>query len=179
MASSKNLIAYASTSSLTCSLASLASGSTRESAVFTNTVSLNFDAQVQVTFTLASGSPSTTGPQVNIYANASLDASVWPIIGLASGATKSTGAGDASIGALNDASPGVQLIGIFSLVTTTTNGERTFRTQPFSIAAAYNNSLPEAFSLMIENITGVAFSTSTVTTANYVEVTPIYSTSGN
>ncbi len=179
MAATSNKIAYAGSSTLACTQTSLASGSTRESGIYTNSSTANVypEVGVAVTFTIASGTPSTTGPAVNIYANGSLDATLWPIIQLSSGATFSTGGGDAAVGALGSP-PNVRLIGSFGLQTTTSSGERTFRTQPFPVSAGLGV-VPEALSIMVENSTGVAFSTSTATTTQLVEVVPLYTTSGN
>jgi hypothetical protein len=134
---------------------------------------------VSCTFTLASGSPATSSQlAINFYANGSVDSNTWPIIMLSSGAVKATGAGDASIGALSTPN-NMQSIGSFYIQSTTSSGERTFRTPAWSVAAAFNGTLPPAFSIMVENQTGIAFSTSTVTTANYLQYAGVYSTSGN
>ncbi len=48
------------------------------------------------------------------------------------------------------------------------------------MAAAYRGgAIPDAFSILVENSTGIVFSASTATTANYIEVIGIYTTSGN
>lgn len=179
MAATKNLVAYSSSSSLTATLASLSSGSARESVSQVNTSNLYFDYLVALTFTIASGSPSTASPNVNIYANGSVDNTLWPIIQLSSGATKATSGTDNSIGALGTP-PNLKLIGSFGLQTTTSGSERTLRTQPFSVAAAfYPSPVPEAFSIIVENSTGVAFSVSSVTTAALLDIVGVYTTSGN
>jgi hypothetical protein len=179
MAATKNLIAYGAGTQITCSIASLATGTTRESNTVSNTASNFFDCLVSLTFTLASGSPSTASQgAINIYANASVDGTLWPIIMLSNGTVKATGAGDASIGALANPNS-LQCIGSFYIQTTTSSAERTFRTPAYSLAQAFNGTLPQAFSIMIENQLGIALSTSTVTTANYLEYEGVYSTSGN
>jgi hypothetical protein len=177
-AATTNRPGYEGGTALACTTTSLASGSTRESNTKANpSTTGDFDWMVTLTFTLASGSPSTTNPSVNIYANGSVDATLWPIIQLSSGATAATGAGDASVGALSTV-PQLKLIGSYLLQTTTTNAERTFRTQPFSVGAGFGT-MPPAFSILIENQTGVAFSSSTATTAQYLEINGAYSSSGN
>jgi len=161
---------------LTCTLTSLATGSTRESATKNNpSTTGDFDYLVSLTFTLLSGSPSTTAPAINVYVGGSVDATLWPIIQLSSGAVKATGAGDASIGALGTP-PNLALIGSFGLQTTTTGAERTFRTEAYSVAAAFGGTMPTAFSIFVENQSGVAF---TATTAQYLEINGVYSSSGN
>jgi hypothetical protein len=95
------------------------------------------------------------------------------------GTTYTTGAGSGSVGALGTPA-NLFLIGSFGLQTTTSNGERSFRTEPFSVGAAFPDGLPDEFSLIIENQTGVAFSSSvTATGANYIQYMPIWTTSGN
>ncbi len=177
MPASNNLIGYAGAAQLTCSLASLATGSTRESATTSNASAKDFDYLVACTFTLASGTPSGSAA-VNLYAVGSVDGTIWPIIQLSSGAVKATGAGDASIGAVGLV-PNVSLIGSFGVQTTSSSGERTFRTEAYSVAAGFGGSLPPAFSLFVEIQTGVAFSASTATTANYLQINGVLSSSGN
>lgn len=178
MAATKNLVAYETPGQVACSIASLASGSTRESAVVDDTTDKFLDRLVALTFTIASGSPTTNGPYVNIWASGSDDGTLWPIIQLSSGAPFTTGAGDGSVGALG-VPPNLRWVGAIGLQTTTTTAERTFRTQAFSVAAAFGGQLPPKFSILIENQTGVAFSTSTATTVNYLEQQGISTTSGN
>ncbi len=178
MAATKNYEVYAGSATLTCTQTSLATGSTRETSVRSQSANSNLEDIVAVTFTIASGAPSTTGPSVNIYANGSVDATLWPIIQLSSGATFQTGGGDAAVGALGTPQH-PRLIGAFAIQTTTSSGERTFRTEPFAVSPAFGGSIPPAYSLMVENQTGVSFSTSTATTTQLVEVNGIYTTSGN
>ncbi len=173
-----NLIGYAGSASVACSQASLATTSVRESAVRSNTAAKNFDDLVAITFTIASGSPSTGGAWVNFYVNGSVDGTLWPLVQLSSGAMFTTGTGDGSVGLI--AVPnGLRSLGSVVVSTVTSTGERTFRSQPFSVAAAFGDRMPAAYSIMIENSTGVAFSTSTATTAQLVHVNGIYTSSGN
>lgn len=178
MAATTNRPMYEGGTQLACSIASLASGSSRESATKANpSTTGDFDWLVSLTFTIASGSPSTTNPCVNVYGNGSVDATLWPIIQLSSGATFTTGAGDASVGALSSV-PQLRLIGSYLIQTTTSSAERTFRTQPYSVGAGFGT-MPPAFSIVVENQTGVAFSSSTTSTGNYLEINGVYSSSGN
>lgn len=182
MAQTGNKIAYSAGAGITCTMTSLASGSTRESNSVVNTTagSSYLDYPVALTFTIASGTPSTANPCVNVYANASPDNTLWPIVQLSSGATKATTGADQSIGALaTTAMSQVRLIGSYGIQTTTSAGERTFRTPLYSVAAAFGGVLPPSFSLFVENQTGVAFSTSTATTATYLEGVGVYTTGGN
>lgn len=178
MATTTNLLAYGGGTQLACSFASLATGSARESASQSNTTNKYFDYLVSITFTLASGTPSTSNPSVNVFAATSNDATLWPRIQLSSGAPFATGSGDASVGALGTGmfGGGLTPLGTFAIQTTTTNAERTFRTPNYSLAANSGGSAPPAFSIIVENQTGVAFSSSTATTANYTEINGVYST---
>lgn len=179
MAATKNLIGYGTPAQVTCSMSSLASGSTRESAVVQNTSNLYLDYMITLTFSIASGGPVTSAlPVVNVYANGVGDDSLWPIIQLSTGAPYTTGAGDASVGALGVPN-NLRLIGSFGLQTTTSTVERTFRLGPMSVASGFKGVMPEAFSIFVENQTGLAFSSSTQTTAQYLEQVGVYTTSGN
>ncbi len=177
MAATNNLLVYSGSSQITCGQASLASGSTRESNSQNNSSNKYFDYLVALTFTLSTGTPSTTGPAVNLYGNGSPDGTLWPRIQLSSGAPFATTGGDASVGALGTV-PNMPLIGSFGIQTTTSGGERTFRTQAFSVRRAFGGTIPSAFSVLIENSTGVTFSASTATTANLLEINGVYTSSG-
>lgn len=178
MPATTNLTRYETPGQVACSIASLATGSTRESDIIDNSSQKYLDRLVTLTFTLLSGAPTTNGPYVNLWANGSNDGTLWPIIQLSSGAPFSTGGNDAAVGALG-VPANLRFLGAFGLQTTTTNAERTFRTQPFSVAQAFGGVLPPKFSILIENQTGLALSTSTATTANYLEQQGITTTSGN
>ena len=179
MAATKNYEAYASSATVACGIASLAAGSARESGTVANTTTLAFDYLVSLTFRIITGGPATTTAMaVNIYANGSPDGTLWPIVELSGGTPYPTGGGDSSVGALGSP-PNLFLIGSFGLQSTTSSAERTFRTQPFSVAQAFGGNVPPAFSIVVENQTGIAFSATTTTANNLLEVQPIYSTSGN
>lgn len=174
----KNLYSYETPAQIACTIGSLATATARESAIVDNSSAKYLDRLVALTFTISSGSPSTSNPYVNIWASGSNDGTLWPIVQLTSGAPIATGGGDASLGAIGSPS-GLRLIGVFGIQTTTSSGERTFRTQPYSVAQAFGGVLPPKFSIVVDNQTGVSFSTSTTTTANYLEQQGISTTSGN
>ncbi len=179
MAATNNLEGFGGSAQLACSIASLATGSSRESASQSNTTNKYFDYIVSLTFTIITGTPAA-GASVNVYANAPVDSSgtlLWPIIQLSSGAVFATAGTDASVGALGTP-PNLRLIGSFGIQTTSSSGERTFRTEPYSVAAGFNG-CPPAFSIIVENQTGLAFSASTTTSANYLDVNGIFTSSGN
>lgn len=179
MATTSNKIAYLASVQIACTFTSLATGSTRESAVVTNdTTSIDvLDALVSVCLTIASGTPGTASPSVNVYVSASEDGTLWPVLQKSDGTVYASGAGDAAAGALGTPT-NLKLIGIISLMTTTSSGERTLRSEPYSVAQAFGGNLPRKWSVFVENQSGVAFSTSTVTTAQYVSYTGVYVTNG-
>lgn len=177
MAATNNLIGYGTAAQVACSQASLASGSSWESASTVNTSLKALEVLIQHTFTIATGAPSTNNPSVNYYA-VGMQNATWPIIQLSSGAIKATGNNDASIGALGTPA-NLRLIGSFGLQTTTSSGERTFRTEPMSLSSGFAGVIPPSWSIVVENQTGLAFSSSTTTTANYLEILPIQTSSGN
>lgn len=175
--STKNLMGYESNNAITSGIAALATGSARETDVIDNSAAFLLDRPVSITFTIASGSPSTAGPYVNVYAAASFNGTRFPVIQKSDGTPFTTGSGNASVGALGTPC-GLRLIGTIALQTTTSNAERTFRAGPFSIAGAFSGNMPKKVSIVIENQVGVAFSTSTTSTANLVEEDGLETTSG-
>jgi hypothetical protein len=177
MAATKNLENFESGGAVTCTMTSLANGSARDSAVIDNSANLFLDDAITCTFTIISGSPSTSGASVNFYVAASPDGTLFPKVQLATGATYQTGAGDAATGALGSPN-NLRLIGTFGLQSTTSAGERTFTTEPMSIMQALGY-LPKKYSIVVENGTGVAFSASTTTTATNLNHSPLTTTSGN
>jgi len=178
MSATKNLLNYETPGTIACTMTSLASGSARESATVDNASNKFLEDLVALTFTITSGSPSTAGPTVNIYAAGSEDGTLFPRVQLSSGAPFATGAGDGSVGALGSPN-NLRLLGSFGLQTTTSNAERTFRTEPFSVAQAFGGVLPTKYSIIVDNQVGVAFSASTETTAQCLQHAPITTTSGN
>lgn len=175
--STSNKISYVASAQMTCTLTSLAAGSARESAVVDNTSALDLAAEVSVTFTIASGTPTSSGAFVNVYVSATEDGTNWPIIQTSTGATYQTGGGDSSVGAFNAANP-LRLIATIPVATATSSAERTLRSLPIPIEPAFGGVLPRKWSIFIENQTGVAFSTSTATSTQYVSETLILTTNG-
>jgi len=178
MAATKNLINYETGGSITATLPSLASGSAWESAVVDNSSNKFLDDLITVTFTIASGTPTSNGPYVNFYAAASADGTLFPQTQLSNGTTYATGTGSQSVGALG-VPPNLRLIGSMALQTTNSAAERTFRTEPMSVARAFGGVLPQKYSIIVENQVGVALSSSTTTSANNIAHQPITTTSGN
>jgi hypothetical protein len=173
----KNLENFETPGVVACTQTSLGIGSSRESAVIDNSALQFLDDVITLTFTIASGTPSTSGASVNIYVAASPDGTLFPRVQLLTGAPFQTGAGDASVGALG-APNNLRMIGSFGLQTTVSVGERTFTTEPMSVMQALGY-LPKKYSIIIENSTGVVFSSSTTTTAQNLNHSPLSTTSGN
>ncbi len=155
-----------------CTTTSLATGSTRGSNSVDNTVNLYPEAQVTVTVTIASGTPTSTGAFVYVYVYGSEDSTNFGTINSATAGTPGT---DGAFGALT-VSPNVIQVAVLAAVTASSTGERTYRSQPIPIAQAFGGSLPRKWGILIENQTGVAFSTSTTTTAQYVSYSGVFGT---
>ena len=168
---------FTAAAQVACTIASLASGSARESDVIDNSSTKHLDKLIQLTFTLASGTPSTSvGPFVNLYVAAQEGSDLFPTANLNTGAPFQTGAGDASVGARGNPA-NLRPLGTFTILSNSSNAERSFRTQPFSVAAACGGIIPNKFSIIVENLTGLAFSSSgTSTSRNYLSQTGISTT---
>ncbi len=164
--------AFDASTQIACTTTSLGIGSTRGSASVDNTTNLYPEAHVTVTVTLASGTPTATGSFVYVYAYGSEDGTNFGTINSATAGTPGT---DGAFGALT-VSPNVLQVAVLAAVTTTSAGERTYRSQPIPIAQAFGGSLPRKWGILIENQTGVVFSTSTTTTAQNVSYSGVYGT---
>ncbi len=158
---------------ITCTLTSLATASARGSNSVDNSTNLYPDALVTVTVTIASGTPTSTGSFVNVYVFGSEDGTNFGTINSATAGTPGT---DGAFGALTVTPNLIGPIAQIAAVTITSTGERTFRSQPIPIAQAFGGSLPRKWGILIENQTGLAFSTSTTTTAQYVSYSGVYGT---
>lgn len=176
MAATKNLENFESSGAVTCTMTSLATGSSRESNVIDNSSNKFLDDSITVTFTIASGTPASNAT-LYVYVAASNDGTIFPKVQLAAGGTFQTGAGDGAVGALGTPN-NLLLIGSFSIQSTSSNGERTFTTEPLSVMAALGY-LPKKYSIVVENALGVALSSSTTTTAQNLNHSPLTTTSGN
>jgi len=135
----------------TTSLATLASaaagGSTWQSAVVDNTTNLYLDAHVQCNVGVGSG---TIGNDqcAYVYAYASLD-----------GGTTYPDAVTGSEGTFTAQNPTqLRLIGVINIPTAST----TYKSEPFSVAAAFGGALPPSWGLAVRNYSGIALNASTV-----------------
>ncbi len=140
MSTTKELLA--TSTSITCTLASLASGSSRECTAIDNGTNLYLDALVYLAIALQTGTPA--GDKcVYVYAYGSEDG---------------TNYGDNATGtdaAVTMRSPtNLRLIG---MINTPDAGALTYKSQPMSVAAAFGGILPRKWGIVIQNATGVAF----------------------
>ncbi len=158
---------------IACTTTSLGIGSTRGSASVDNSTNLYADALVTVTITMASGTPTATGSFVNVYVYGSEDSTNF---GTINSATAGTPGADGAFGALTATPNLIGPVAQIAAVTATSAGERTFRSQPIPIAQAFGGSLPRKWGILIENQTGIVFSTSTTTTAQNVSYSGVYGT---
>ncbi len=130
---------------------------------------------MSLTFTIASGTPTSSGAYVNVYVAGTEDGTNWPITQKSDGTVYATGAGDGAAGAIGQPT-NLRQIGTVAVMTTTSSAERTLRSQPIPVEAGFAGVLPRKWSIFVENQTGVAFSTSTATTAQYLSYTAEYTT---
>lgn len=140
-------IAYgAEAQAITITLASLANSATvgRESASVDNTTNLFLDALVFCRFVLQSGTPGSD-KSIYVYAAGTVDAAtpLWP--------DTVTGA-DASITINNPTN--LRPLGVIAAPTSA----GTFNGGPWSVAQAFGGTLPEKWSIVVCNFTGIALS---------------------
>ena len=143
MASTIKLASYPSAVAITITLASLASGSSYQSAAVDNTTDLYIDAMVYVKVKLQTGTPSGD-KMVYLYVAGSEDGTNYPYP-----ATGSNG----SITMIFP--PNVRSLGN---IYCPDSGGLSFPSSPFSVAAAFQGLMPRKWSLIVQNATGVTFS---------------------
>jgi hypothetical protein len=123
---------------ITCTIASLATAGARSCLAIDNTTNLYLDALVQIQITSGGASTSATG-YVNVYAYGTTDG----------GTTYAEAAGtDAAI--TLTVPPNVKLIGRLNVVANAT----VYKSEPFSVAAAFGGVLPDKWGIIIENQSG-------------------------
>lgn len=132
---------FGSSTSLTITLASLGATASRESTAVDNTTNLFLDALVYVKVKLATGTPSAD-KALYVYAYGSEDG---------------TNYGDNATGtdaALTMRIPtNLRLIGV---INTPDSGALTYKSQPMSIAQAFNGVLPRKWGIVVTNASGLA-----------------------
>lgn len=139
-------IAYAAATTITCTLASLTTGSARRSAAVDNSSNLYDDVAVALTVTV--GTVSGTNPYVAVYAYASAD----------DGTTYETGgSSDAGFTLAGDE----KLLGIIA-----TPANTTAYTGVFNVAKAYGGVMPRNWGIIVSNISG---STLSATEGNHIK----------
>jgi hypothetical protein len=146
---------------ITCTLASLASGSSREATAIDNTTNLWLEALVMVQITLQSGTPASDRA-VYVYAAATVDNAgpTWP--------DAVTGA-DAAI-TLNSPT-NLRLLGAINAPTSA----GVFKGGPWSVSSIFGGVLPSHWSIVINNATGIAL---TATEGNHKKLYQgVYATS--
>lgn len=147
-----------SSASITITLASLVTGSARQSTSVDNTTNNYMDAMVTVTVKLATGTPSSD-KTVYLYVFGSEDGTNY---------TDNAGATDAAITLRNP----TNLIPMRP-ISTPDSGALSYKSHPFSIAAAFGGVMPRRWGVVVENKTGLAFDS----TGNSVTYSGIYATS--
>jgi len=124
---------------ITVTLASLANNGQREGTAIDNSTNCYLDALVGGKIKSGASGTSSTGT-INVYATGTTDG----------GTTYSDGATGSDAGITLTSPPNAKLIGIINVVANAT----TYKFGPFSVAAAFNNILPEKWGLIFENKTG-------------------------
>ncbi len=127
-----------SNQAITCTLASLTTGSARSCLAVDNSTNVYLDALVMVQIKSGASSTSATGT-VNVYAYGTVDG----------GTTYTEGAGT-DAGITLTAPPNVRLIGVLNVVANAT----TYKSGPFSVAQAFGGTMPDHWGLIIENKSG-------------------------
>lgn len=136
--------AYATPTTLTITLTSLASSATagRESTAVDNGTTLYLDALVQVKTKLAAGTPAND-KAIYVYAYGSVDGTTFPdtVTGVNAAIT------------LNDPTQ-LRLIGVINATTSA----QVCLSEPMSVAQAFGGILPETWGIVVRNYSGVALS---------------------
>jgi hypothetical protein len=136
---------YGTSTSITITLNSIATGSARESTAIDNTSNKYIDAHVTVKIAMAAGTPASD-KMVNVYAYASEDGTNF-----GDNAT-GTDAG-ITIRSLNN----LRLIGS---IMTVDSGALTYWSHPMSVARAFGGILPRKWGIVVENRTNITFASS-------------------
>lgn len=161
-------LAYAASSALTCTLASLASNATwvtgRESNEVDNSTNLYLDYLLAGQVTV--GTTPTLNTEIRIYVVGTLnDTPTWPDVfdGTDSDETAT------SVGVRDGFA---KLAAVLTVDSTTSN--RAYPFGPISVAALFGGILPKKFSVFVAHNTGVALN---ATGGNhFIYITPVYQT---
>lgn len=142
----------ASGQAFTCTLASLANGSARQSTVVDNTANLYLDALVMLKVKSGASGVSSTGT-VNVYAYATVDG----------GTTYTEGASGSDAAITLTSPPNAILIGVINVVANAV----TYVGGPFEVAKAFGGVLPDHWGIIVENKSGAALD---ATEANHAKL---------
>lgn len=135
-------VAFGTSTSITQTLASLATGSARESTAVDNSSNLYLDALVRVQVKLQSGSPASD-KTVYVYAYGSEDGTNY---------TDNATGSDAAI--TLRAPSNLDHIGA---IATPDSGALTYKSRPMGVAKAFDGILPRAWGIVVENKTNITF----------------------
>lgn len=127
---------------ITITLASLASGSSRQSAVVDNTANLFLDVLFQLVLKTGAASVVATG-YVNIWVYGTTD----------NGTTYGDGATGSDAAFTATVPSNLRLLGSMNTVANAT----TYKSNPMSVAAAFGGVLPQKWGIVVENQSGGAF----------------------
>jgi hypothetical protein len=134
--------AFGTSTGITCTLASLAQAAARESTALDNTSNLYLDAFVYLAVALQTGSPASD-KGVYVYAYGSEDGTNY--------GDNATGT-DAAV--TLRAPHNFRLIGF---INTPDSGALTYKSPPFSVAAAFGGLMPRKWGIVVENKTNLTF----------------------
>jgi hypothetical protein len=138
---------YDTVANITITLASITTGSARESASQDNSSNQYLDALVALTIKLATGGTIGADKKIYVYAAGSIDGgTVWP--------DNVTGS-DAAITLLSPTE--LKLIGVIEAGAYVSPGTITFKSEPFSVAQAFGGILPQRWSIIVLNSTNITF----------------------
>jgi len=152
--------AYGTSTAITCTLASLAAGASRESAAIDNQTDLFTDALVSVTVKLAAGTPSNESTII-VYVYGSGDGTNY---------TDNATGSDAAITLRSR--PIMNGIGT---IATPDPGGLVYKGGPWSVAQAFGGVMPRKWGIVVRNMTNLAFD---ATEGNHAKsYTGIYQTS--
>lgn len=144
------------------------SAATYQMAAVDNSTNLYLDALVSVTATTNATTAPTGSPVVEVYAYGSMDGgTTYPdnVTGVES--TSNAGTTIQNMGNL-------RLIGLVNMQTTV---NATTKAGPFSVAAAFNGTLPPRFGIVLCNNTGQALAAGNTAATNAITWTGVYATS--
>lgn len=154
MAGDINIKYGSNNQTITCSVASLANNSARESTAIDNTSNVFVDALVFLQIKTGAASTATTG-FANIYA-----------YGTCNGGTDYSDNASGTDAAITLTSPpNMKLIGVINMVANAT----TYYAGPFSIASAFNGILPTNWGIVVENKCGGTLDTTAGNHAIYYQ----------